>query len=301
MEAWTEDRVRHLLKTVANLPDSRRGYLLGARLGGLLRRIAPDFHANVLGDQRLTDLLRRFPDILTVRPDSASQDVLIEFPNLGPASRGSRVDRAALSSNGDAASEQAAVLDQLLWRAMVSNRNDVKWFVDLESLTITEIPVNSEGEISPETETARAPERFLAIPPIPQDELREVMREYVKNLNSPELKHELEPLIEQDDWYPRISDRLRGLGVTSWRLAHRRFVADRARAWLVEHGVRPERFIRSALRHEPTAARPRHAPEQAGPRPRSSERDIRALVLRAVSRMSEEELLDLRIPLRYLV
>src|SRR6202022_840609 len=114
---------------------------------------------------------------------------------------------------------------------------------DLEALTITQIPVNFAEEIQPESEPARAPERFLAIPPIPQDELRGVMREYVKNLNSPELKHELEHPIEQDDWYPRVSDRLRDLGVTSWKLAHRHFVIDRARAWLLEHGVRPERFI----------------------------------------------------------
>lgn len=98
------------------------------------------------------------------------------------------------------------------------------------------------------------------------------------------------------------------LGVTSWRLAHRRFVIDRARAWLAEHGVFPDRFIRSTMSHELRAIRSRHAPAQIGSAPAPidgtlsiSQPDIRQLVLRAIAKMSEQELLDLRIPLRYLV
>ncbi len=308
MEGWTEDRVRHLLRTAANLPQAQRGYLLGARLGELLRQMAPDFNANVLGDDRLTTLLRRFPDLLTIRPDIGSQDVIIEFHDLGKTNQRHVADRSLLRSNNGASQARTEVLDQLLWKAMVSNRNDVRWFLDLESLMIVEVPLDFEGNIPQESEPARAPERFLTIPAIPQDELREVIHEYVNNLNLPALDLEIDSLLTQTNWFPQVSDRMRELGITSWKLAHRRFVIDRARAWLDEHGVFPDRFIRSTMPHEPLATRPRHAPALVGRvaapidgATSISQQDIRELVLRAISKMSEQELLDLRIPLRYLI
>jgi hypothetical protein len=188
MEGWTEDRVRHLLKTAANLPQAQRGYLLGARLGELLRQMAPDFNANVLGDDRFTTLLKRFPDLLTIRPDIGSQDVIIEFHDFGKTNQRDAADRSLLRSNAEGSQARTEVLDQLLWKAMVSSRNDACWFLDLESLTVVEIPLNFNGDIPPESEPARAPERFLAIPAIPQNELREVIREHVSHLNLPELE-----------------------------------------------------------------------------------------------------------------
>jgi hypothetical protein len=127
------------------------------------------------------------------------------------------------------------------------------------------------------------------------------MREYINGLGSAELRTDLEPLIDQEDWYPQISDRMRELGVTSWKRVHRQFVIDRARKWLIEHGVHPEKFIRATSQADLFVNRPRHAPILAQSTRGIGERDIRALVLKAVSRMSDQELLDLRIPLRYLV
>jgi hypothetical protein len=297
MESWTEDRVRDLLKTVAELPETQlRGYLLGSKLGELLRKQAPDFNPNVLGDLRLTDLLRRFPDSVTFRPDTRSPDVIVEFPN----------SRTPARPSDDAVSIQTEVLDQQLWKAMVGNRDNVRWYLDLEALVAIEIPLDIAGNASPQSAPSRAPERFLSIPTIPHDELRAVVRECLDKLDSVKLKEELVPLIDESDWYSRLSSRTYELGLTSWRLAHRRFVISKARAWLIEHGIRPERFIRlvsarSSPLPAPRRERPAHA--SADPRLESSlgHRDIRTLVQRAVSRMSEQELLDLRIPLRYLI
>ena len=52
MEPWTEERVRSVLDTVATLPEAQQG-MFGAKLGALLRRVAPDFSPGVLGDRRL--------------------------------------------------------------------------------------------------------------------------------------------------------------------------------------------------------------------------------------------------------
>ena len=80
MEPWTEERVRGVLATIATLPEAQQG-MLGAKLGALMRRVAPDFMPNVLGDRRLTDLLSRFPDLVTLVQDPTKQDMVALFSN----------------------------------------------------------------------------------------------------------------------------------------------------------------------------------------------------------------------------
>src|SRR5262249_14809993 len=82
--------------------------------------------------------------------------VAIEFPgSVG-------VDSGETSINHHP--DETEVLDQQLWKALVSDRDDIEWFLDLETLTVVEVPLTIEGKISPEAEPIRTPERFLSVP-----------------------------------------------------------------------------------------------------------------------------------------
>lgn len=285
MEPWTESRVRQLLEAACQHGTARGGYLLGAQLGNLLQRLDPDFRPTVLGDEKLTELLRRFPEVVTVEARSGT-DPVIRFRSSSPPKASSE----GLASVGDER------LDQPLWLALVSDRPELKWFLDLETLAIVEVHLDVDGTLPGDSEVAQTADRFLEIPPIPQDILRTLAREFVRELERPDLVDDLHHMIEGDRWYPRFSKALTASGLPDWRDTHRRFVVEQAREWLTQQGIRPDRFIRRIS----SAARARGIPNQilqAGLQPGN----IREVVMRAIARMSDEELLDLKIPLRYLV
>jgi hypothetical protein len=301
MQGWTENDVRTLLRTVANLPVFYDGKILGAKLGTLLRRANRDFHPAVLGDQRLTDLLRRFPDLIYIHPAPPSGDVLIEFLDLGKEKKTEgevEPDLGQFEHNN-----HSDVVDHLLWKALVNNRREVEWFVDLETLLVLEQNLDINGKIPFDAMPSLLPNRFLSIPPISQDELRNVVRSSVEELDQPELKREFLTLLDQNNWFPGFINRAQMVGFHGWRGPYRRLVVDHAKAWLQEHGIRPERFIRSIPQRITATPRLREVDKplySLPPAPIIPERNVRQIVQRAVARMSDEELLDLRIPLRYL-
>jgi OST-HTH/LOTUS domain len=301
MEPWSEERVRGVLATIATVPQAQQG-ILGAKLGALIRRVAPDFTPSVLGDRRLTDLLSRFPDLVTLSHDPTGQDLVARFSPPGASQAvpaGANLADAGASNGADRGGE---FLDPNLWKAFVSNRADVAWFLDLETIQVVGQPLDLSGNVPAASEPSRTPSRFLAIPPIPQDEWRSMAQEYIDGLPQAELKEELSELLNRERGFNLFFARAQVLGLNDWKSVHRRFVVGKAKAWLAEHGVRPEKFIRPATIFSPSpgfrhvGARRDHAP--SSPLGRA---DIRALVLKAVARMPEEDLLDLRIALRYLL
>jgi hypothetical protein len=303
MEPWTEERVRGVLATIAALPEAQQG-ILGAKLGSLMRRVAPDFTPHVLGDRRLTDLLSRFPDLVTLVQDPALQDLMVRFSPPGTAQLVPPDVTPADARAFNGANRAGEFLEPNFWKALVSNRADFVWFLDLETIRVVGMPVDPSGNIPATSEPSRTPARYLAIPPIPQDEFLSMTREYVNRLPQAELKQELLELLNRERGFNLFFVRAETLGLHDWKLAHRRFVVSKGKAWLAEHGVRPEKLIKPASiffpsagsRHVESGTRHDHAP--LGPLGRA---DIRTLVLKAVARMPEEDLLDLRIALRYLL
>ena len=187
---------------------------------------------------------------------------------------------ARVSNGADRAGE---FLDPNLWKAFVSNRADVAWFLDLETIQVIGVPLDLSGNIPAASEPSRTPGRFLAIPPIPQDECLSVAREHLDGLAQAELKEELSEFLNRERGFNLFFARAQALGLHDWKSVHRRFVVGRAKAWLAEHGVRPEKFIRPAtifspssrFRHVEWGARRDHAP--SSPLGRA---DIRTLVVR---------------------
>ena len=86
------------------------------------------FKPDVLGDRRLTDLLSRFPDLVTLTQDPAVGHLVVRFspPGAREAVPPDAIPTYARPTNG--ADRAGEFLDPNLWKALVRNRADSAWF-----------------------------------------------------------------------------------------------------------------------------------------------------------------------------
>jgi len=188
------------------------------------------------------------------------------------------------TDEGDA----AASLHPDLWRAMVSETGGACWYMDLESLTILRVPL-SDGR--PGAPVAEHPERYLVVPTLQTDKqrghARKVLTEHVGaeqalalTVGEPWLRH----------FHEHATPELRQILSD----ARRAWVIGEVRAWLREHDIQEQRFVRAG----------RAAPRELRPParfPRTRQGALRDAVHQAVDRMTERELEALAIPARLLI
>src|SRR5262249_49489935 len=84
------------------------------------------------------------------------------------------------------------------WRTWGST---IVWFLDLETLEVVLVRLEAGGGLPADCQPAQTPERFLAVPPVPQDDLRKVARGCIEKLPS-DLRAELNAVIDREAWYP---------------------------------------------------------------------------------------------------
>ncbi len=304
---WDTERVRKLLVRAREFTGVSQGRILGAKLGKLLRSFDRAFYPGVLGDKRLVALLKRYPDLGTI--ELAEQDFVFQFFVDGGVTR--RQDPANTqvslpSLDGVAAKPAPAQVEQDqgslpgiepgntwvnhdLWLALVAEHAPAV-YVDLQTLGLV-----SEQEGA--AQVSAEPERFVRVPPIPQDELQRVAREFAAAQTDAQVREALAGSAEGASWFREFTKRAEEFGLsTKWLSVHRSYVLSRARQWFVDHGIKPERFIMS--RSRPPSARQTAAPSVTAPA--KSLGGVRRIVHSAIDRMSDDELLNLSIPLRYL-
>jgi hypothetical protein len=277
---WTEAQVRELLAELKNLPQASTGYLLGAQAGLLLRRLHPEFRADVLGDQRLADLLQKFPDIVTVEHDPNHDDILVIFrdSSLVPS-----VEPAAM------------------WQALVAPRRQDKWYLDLATGEPTRVPVDEHGLPAAGTGPAEEDHRYLEIPRVDQEVLRVRLRDWVNQSGADlEVRERLLAILGREDWYLSFKEACEASNQRGWSTLHRTVVVEHLEAWARAHGIKPARYLRSQRPRPPTTPS-LSSPNNRPSLPRTRRSDVRQIVERAIARMSDEELLELRIPLRYIL
>src|SRR5690606_16314287 len=109
-------------------------------------------------------------------------------------------------------------------------------------------------------------------------------------------------------WFQVFTRALADLGQrTRWLTAHRNYVLDEAAKWLSSHGIDQQKFIHVQSKAKINTDSDTHAGTREinyaspGGRPLLPRERVREVVMQAVGRMSEEELLNLPIPLRYLL
>jgi hypothetical protein len=299
--AWDTERVRQLLLRARELTSVSQGRILGARLGKSLRNFDREFFPGVLGDKKLVALLGRYPDLGTI--ERAEQDFVFQFYRDGvPADRvhTSEVEpplEAPSVAAADAGEEEQAALpgiesantriDHTLWLALVAEHAP-EVYVDLQALSLV-------TELAASAQIQSEPERFARVPSIPQESLRQVARDFAQSHVDSNVRDTLGSVLEGGSWFRDFTDRAERFGISDkWLSAHRTFVIGWARAWFIAHGLKPDRFIRG--RSRPTQA---IAPAVVSPSGKSLG-GIRRIVHSAIDRMSDDELLNLSMPLRYL-
>ncbi|HYO55495.1 UPF0158 family protein [Archangium sp.] len=310
--SWDEGRIRSLLAQLAPEALQRQGFLLGAQIGLLLKGLDPTFHPKVLGDSTLRSLLARFPDLGAIEPAPSGADFLFRFgtqrANVAPAT--------ATMPTDEVTGNQPPWINQELWLGLTQSHAGERRYIDLQTRKVIKVAFNEKGEPGPPVQDE--PERYLAVPTLPVEQLKPVATAFASKMTQPEAREALSRSLDSESWLPTFLGAAEKLGVREdWKAAHRAWVAERAREWLERHHFPANALIRPWRVRPPPVPR-RNAPIQVAALPQVAvptqvaaptqvavsgipRESVRPLVLQAIARMSDEELLNLNIPLRYLV
>jgi hypothetical protein len=273
---WDKTRVGRLLQRASTTADER-GAILGARLGSELRRLDPTFDAHVLGHTKLGDLLAEFPDIGELVPRASGPDFAFVFADAGqmtpvPAAPGRFLKRD-------------------LWKALVAGQ-PCAW-LDLATSAV----VYTHGSEPPDPLDAV---RYLRVPPVAGESTHGWLRIFVEQHGLTVDDDAVCAAAAEAGWVDASFQVLPRSLHAAWRDAHRESVVSAVEAWMKSHGTNPN-LLFSAAPRRPPEKKTESTPEPTVPARRSerSIADVRAMVHRAVDGMSEDELLSLCIPLRY--
>lgn len=267
-----------LLGRVSPTIAARGGAILGAALGNLLKRADPAFSAEQYGANKLADLLLDCPEVGRVERDSSSNDILFVLAGA---------DRLVPSKQPN-----PPRLYHPLWNALVSVRPRYGAFLDLGTARLV---FTNPGNSPPGADTDGA--RFVAVEGIGQEEMREWAVEFA-GIHFDELAAQNVRGLDVGVWFAEFT---RGLppGLRGpWQSVHAERVVARWRQWATTHDIDPEVGHTAPPRH-PQPNRPQ--PPASGVHRASQLQSLRQLVHTAVDEMSEDELLALRVPLRYVI
>lgn len=295
---WSEERVRRLLVQAES--QAQNAVLLGARLGLILRNLDRGFYPGVLGDPSLKKLLARFPDVGLIETEPGSADFRFVFRSAGAGTSASTPPESMAAS----AQEQNIWLAKELWLGMTQRLSRERRYFDLQTRSVVQAPLDEDGQ--PGSPVQEEPERYLVVPVLSEEDIRTAALAFIGKVAREDVRQELSEALGQEGSGPRFQSALRQAGLLpAWLTAFRLYVAGRAREWLEYHHIPVGAFVRTRPKPSATPIRAEGAvsPQQSQPARvlGISRRVLRPLVLQAISRMSDEELLGLNIPLRYLV
>jgi hypothetical protein len=264
------------------LPQQR--VLPAAQLGQELIRLEPGFKAGVLGDRSLKVLLQRYPDIGTWREEG-----------------GGHFEFSAVQS-GPRAPETARLYSEA-WRAFTAPSNALcEYFIDLAMRRLLRRKAEAIGTT---TDTIAAePERYLPVEPVSDEVLRACAASFIEALPAGIDRTPFTEALASSSWRTTFRQMAAAAKVgNEWQKVHQACVVAHARAWAEAHRIPFDRLTSSVSprRNAPEAHTEATSRAAAKIAPDADLTAIRAMVHAAVDRMSSEELLDLRIPLRHLL
>lgn len=205
--------------------------------------------------------------------------------SVRPVSHGALEGSAAQDESDSSDADASASLHPDLWRAMVSETLGVRWYLDLDTFQVVRAAVPEGGAPTPED-----PERYAEVPTLPTDRQRAHARKVLTELVGAE---QAAFLTSEEPWLRHFHEHASPELRQTLSDARRAWVIAEVRAWLRDHDVPEQRFVRVG-RSSSRDARSSRAP-------RSRVLSLREAIHRAVDRMSERELEALPIPGRLLV
>ena len=192
-----------------------------------------------------------------------------------------------LADGSQRADAESASLHPDLWRAMVSETEGVRWYMDLENLSIQRFGPPDGAASAVDTPPS---ERYLSIPTISTERQLAHARQVLAERLPP---GEVEWLTSGTPWLRHFHESASPDLRQVLSDARRAWVVGEVRAWIRAHDVPEHRFVRST--------RPPPRDTRAPPPPRARGLSLRAAIHRAIDRMTERELDALPIPARLLV
>ncbi len=258
------------LRAEAGGPGSR---MLLTTLGQRLARRGIDVKADA--GMKLTDVLRRYPDFCSIEDHEVvfldgparPEDGPVELP-----SRGLRPD---------------------LWKARVTDHADTRFWLDLETYKITDHP-SKDGPPDPEQHW-----RFLEVPTIPTEAQLDFVTQHLGDDVSEDVRKRL--VDAGGSWHKVANDLLSPPLLQRLKTARREWVVEQTRPWLADHGLDERRFVRFGRQATHIPDRGQGVPRQGSAAGQATERALRARIVRCVQKMTLDELLELRIPSRFLI
>jgi hypothetical protein len=140
--------------------------------------------------------------------------------------------------DGEVPSHHSPVLQENLWAAMVTERNDSRWFIDLETLDVLQVPWR-DGK--PESPVAETPERYVTVPTISTAQQREQARTTLVAFVGKQQAVELAP---EHDWLKHLHQHAPPAILAKVLRGRRDWVVEQALTWLRAQGIPEHRFIR---------------------------------------------------------
>jgi GNAT superfamily N-acetyltransferase len=187
-----------------------------------------------------------------------------------------------------------------LFTALITDRNDTGWFVDLETLGVLSVPLIEAAAPGPPVQDT--PERYVRVPTLSTEDQRDHARSVLAEALGAEAA---EQLTAPSDWWQRFRKVAPLEAIDALYNARAGWVRERGRSWLRDQGLPEHRFVR-VRRSEPEAepkaelpaARSDSKPQEWIRRDRVA---LRAALHRAIDLMSEEELSHIDVPDRFFV
>jgi hypothetical protein len=254
-----------VLQTIhANLRP-QEGLITAARLGYVLRRDHPEVSWQRFGYPSLKSFLEYLQTQALVTICHTEKEALAVAPTEQvPAATAPRLNRS---------------LRRPFWIAFVLETPPGRRFIHRPSGTVR----------MAESEEPSPPSEWVEVEPIPQETQREWALEFVRT-HCPNELAAVESIIQEEDWYlkvPEVLDQEQKRQLNRHRSGH---VASYVESWCRRNGIDP-----SFAFEQPQQ---KHAAPMAVPR---TGEPIRDQVLRALAKMPTHELLELPIPLKYVL
>ncbi len=270
----TLGRVLEDIRSQAGGPGSR---MLLSTLGQRLLQQGLDLKADA--NLRLSEALARYPGFCRV---DGHEVLFLDGPAESPDGP------LSLPTHPPPAGTTARGLRPDLWKARVSTRPGIRSWMDLDDLSVAD----ALGDAPPDPTT---PWRYIEVPSISTDEQADFVRDWLAGRVDDAV---IDEIVRAGYRWPREAERL--LDPPTWqalRDARREWVVDQTLPWLDEHDIEHRKVVqvRKIGPRTTTSARMTASSHD------STTETLRERVLACVQRMTLQELIELRIPARFLV
>ncbi len=263
----------------AHADTHNNSQITAAKVGSLIRQLYAYPMWQMHGFVSLKDMLLEMERLEYLTITTTEKDALAVDIRAAP-------DLAALHQEKSEEVVRPRRMRKQFWAAFAAPKQGVTAYLNKDSLQI----LFSAFSRPPQGKS------WLAIQPVPIERQIELAREYL-NSSAFRENYAINAALENSNWYVEFSRALEseqaGLG-REWNRKRSSFIASRAVAWCESIGIDPETPFEIS-----SAAYPRSAKVELGSDREADE--LRETILRALSQLPTESLLEIPIPAKYLL